>query len=157
MDTVGSAGGDPLRTLPHPKSNRNWTPLLFIESSLPLCREPLEPFSLSWSSCPWDLWPSQIQTQTTMTTTTTTTTTAKTTTNMQNFQLSPYRSLLPTTLQIQQCPQIEYQQWAVPRQQRLSPQFRLQVFHHIQSWSRNWELCRNWNVSNYSCGCLPSY
>merc|ERR1712018_916100 len=37
-----------------------------------------------------------IQTQTT---TTTTTTTAKTTTNMQNFQLSPYRSLLPTTLQ----------------------------------------------------------
>merc|ERR1712018_619706 len=75
------------------------TPLLFKESSPPLCREPLEPFLLSWSSCPWDLWPSQIQTQTTMTT--------KTTTNMQNFQLSPYRSLLPTTLQIQQCPQIE--------------------------------------------------
>merc|ERR1712122_330131 len=95
MDTVGSAGGDPLRTLPHPKSNRNGTPLLFIESSLPLCREPLEPFSLSWSSCPWDLWPSQIQTTTT------------TTTIVQNFQRGPHRSLLPITLQIQQ---IEYQQ-----------------------------------------------
>ena len=148
MDTVGSAGGDPLRTLPHPKSNRNWTPLLFLESSPPLCREPLEPFSLSWSSCPWDLWPSQIQTQTTMTTTTTTTTI------VQNFQQGPHRSLLPITLQIQQ---IEYQQWAVPRQHRPSPQFPLQVFHHIQSWSRSWELCRNWNVSNSSCGCLPSF
>merc|ERR1712088_19371 len=106
MDTVGSAGGDLLRTLPHPKSNRNLTPLLFKESSPPLCREPLEPFSLSLSSCPWDLCPSQIQTQTTMTTTTTTTTT----TIVQNFQLDPYRSLLPITLQIQQGPQIEYQQ-----------------------------------------------
>merc|ERR1712004_517899 len=103
MDTVGSAGGDPLRTLPRPKSNRNRTPLLFKESSPPLCREPLEPFSLSWSSCPWDLWPSQIQTQTTMTTTTTTTI-------VQNFQLGRNRSLLPITLQIQQGPQIEYQQ-----------------------------------------------
>merc|ERR1712223_962620 len=91
MDTVGSAGGDLLPTLPHPKSNRN-----FKESSPPLCREPLEPFSLSWSSCPWDLCPSQIQTQTTTTTTTTT--------NVQDFQLDPHRSLHPITLQIQQCP-----------------------------------------------------
>merc|ERR1712004_653055 len=95
MDTVGSAGGDPLRTLPRPKSNRNRTPLLFKESSPPPCREPLEPFSLSWSSCPWDLWPSQIQTTTT--------------TIVQNFQLGRNRSLLPITLQIQQGPQIEYQ------------------------------------------------
>merc|ERR1712013_767436 len=126
------------------------TPLLFLESSLLLCREPLEPFSLSWSSCPWDLWPSQIQAQTTMKATTTTTT-------VQNFQLGPHRSLLPITLQIQQCPPIEYQQWVVPRQQRPSPQFPLQVFHHIQSWSRSWELYRNCNLSNSSCGCLPSY
>merc|ERR1712156_550346 len=90
MDTVGSAGGDLLPTLPHPKSNRN-----FKESSPPPCREPLEPFSLSWSSCPWDLCPFQIQTQTTMKATTTTTI-------VQKFQIDPHRSLLPITLQIQQ-------------------------------------------------------
>merc|ERR1712107_105996 len=142
MDTVGSAGGDPLRTLPHqrPKEQPELNASPLIESSPPLCREPLEPFSLSWSSCPWDLWPSQIQTHTTMRATTTTTTT---TTIVENFHLDPHRSLLPITLQIQQVPWTDFQQSAVPRQQRPSPQFPLQVFHHIQSWSRSWELCRN--------------